>query len=46
MGRFGSGCADVPTLFTVFERLGLKLEAQRSPVEIFVIERVEKPSEN
>ena len=42
----GTDLADVPTLFTVFERLGLKLESQKSPVEIFVIEHVEKPSEN
>ena len=42
----GSDMADVPTLFTLFERLGLKLESQRAPVEIFVIDRVEKPSDN
>jgi uncharacterized protein (TIGR03435 family) len=28
------------------QRLGLKLETQRDQVEIIVIERVEKPSEN
>jgi uncharacterized protein (TIGR03435 family) len=42
----GSDLADVPTLFTVFERLGLKLESQKAPVEVFVIEHVEKPSGN
>jgi uncharacterized protein (TIGR03435 family) len=35
-----------PTLFAVLEQLGLKLESQRAPVEMFVIEHVEKPSEN
>jgi uncharacterized protein (TIGR03435 family) len=42
----GSDLADVPTIFTLFERLGLKMESQRAPVEIFVIDHVEKPSIN
>jgi uncharacterized protein (TIGR03435 family) len=34
-------------IFTAFqEQLGLKLEATKAPVEVFVIERVEKPSAN
>ena len=36
----------IPTLFTIFERLGLKMEARKAPVETFVIEHVEKPTEN
>lgn len=36
-----------PSLFTaVTEQLGLRLEAQKAPVEILVIDHAEKPSEN
>lgn len=42
----GSDLADVPTLFAVFEQLGLKLEAQKGTADIFVIEHVERPSDN
>ena len=35
-----------PSLFLIFERLGLKMESQKAPVEAFVIDHVEKPTEN
>jgi uncharacterized protein (TIGR03435 family) len=36
-----------PTLFTALEeQLGLKIDSQKGPVEVLVVERVEKPSAN
>jgi len=37
---------DRPSLFAVFEHLGLKLEPGKAAVEVFTIENVERPSEN
>jgi len=35
-----------PTVFAAVEQMGLKLESTRGPVDVFVIDSVEKPSEN
>jgi uncharacterized protein (TIGR03435 family) len=45
-GEDGSDLDTMPSLFTVFAGLGLKLEPQRAPVEIFVIDHVERPTVN
>jgi uncharacterized protein (TIGR03435 family) len=42
----GQDAASLPTVFTIFTSLGLKLDAQHAPVEMFVIESVERPTEN
>lgn len=39
--------SDGPSLFTaVREQLGLRLDAQKAPVQVLVIDSAEKPSEN
>jgi len=45
--RPGPVAADAPSIFTaVQEQLGLKLESQRVPTDVIIIDRVERPSEN
>lgn len=42
----GVDLRDLPTLFTVFERLGLRMESKKGKVDTYVIEHIEKPTEN
>jgi uncharacterized protein (TIGR03435 family) len=35
-----------PTLFMVFDRLGLRLEPRKASIEMYTIEHVERPTEN
>jgi uncharacterized protein (TIGR03435 family) len=37
---------DRPTVFEMFAALGLRMEAQKGVVEVYVIDHMEKPSEN
>lgn len=42
----GVDLADLPTLFEVFEKLGLKLEERTGNLDVYIIDHVEKPGEN
>jgi uncharacterized protein (TIGR03435 family) len=42
----GVAIDDLPTIFEMFEKLGLRMESQRDKVDVYVIDHVEKPSEN
>lgn len=42
----GADVSDLPTIFTVFERLGLKMEPRKDQVEFVVIDHIEKPTAN
>jgi uncharacterized protein (TIGR03435 family) len=37
---------DRQSLFQVFEKLGLRMESRRAVIDMYVVEGVEKPTEN
>ncbi len=37
---------DAPTVFEMFGQLGLRMEPQKGVVEVYVVDHIEKPSEN
>jgi uncharacterized protein (TIGR03435 family) len=45
-GEDGRLLIDQPTVFQIFESLGLRLEPQKGPVETFVIDHAERPDAN
>jgi uncharacterized protein (TIGR03435 family) len=45
-GEDGVDLADLPTLFQVFEKLGLKMKTDKAPVEACTILSIQRPKEN
>jgi uncharacterized protein (TIGR03435 family) len=45
-GRNPQAAQELPTLFNVLDQFGLKLESAKGPVEVLVIDSIQKPSEN
>jgi uncharacterized protein (TIGR03435 family) len=45
-GESGALLSDMPTLFEVFQRMGLRLDSQKDLVDVFRIDRPARPSEN
>jgi uncharacterized protein (TIGR03435 family) len=46
VGETAADNSGISIFAAIQEQLGLKLESQKGPVEMFVIDSVEKPSEN
>jgi uncharacterized protein (TIGR03435 family) len=46
VGAGSSDAADRPTVFQIFEELGLRMEPRKAVVEVYVIEHIERPSGN
>ena len=42
----GTDLANVPTLFMVLGKLGLKMESTKAKSKVYVIDHIEKPTEN
>ena len=42
----GADVPDTPTVFEMLGQLGLRMEPQKGVVEVYVIDHIERPSEN
>jgi len=42
----GVDVGDLPTIFELFEKLGLKMESTKDKVDVYVVDHIEKPTEN
>ena len=42
----GTELRDVPTLFQVFDGLGLRMESRKGKIDTYVIDHIERPAEN
>ena len=42
----GTNISDLPTIFDVLKRLGLKMESQKATVDVLVVDHIERPTEN
>jgi len=45
-GEAGNDVADLPTVFQIFEKLGLKMKADKGEVDTYVIESIQRPTGN
>src|SRR5215831_14437083 len=45
-GGRGGNIISIPTVFQAVEQFGLKLESTKGPVEVLVVDSIERPSEN
>ena len=42
----GVDVEDIPTIFTLFDKLGLRMESTKDKVDVYVVDHIEKPTEN
>jgi len=45
-GEGGVELADLPTIFQVFEKLGLKMRPDKANLDVYVIDDIQRPTEN
>jgi uncharacterized protein (TIGR03435 family) len=45
-GNLPAAVEPLPSLFNALQQVGLKLESSKAPIEVLVIDSVQKPSEN